>query len=87
MEFWNAIWKEDLRATVRDLISQMFFVVVTVLLDSVDHALLEPSGVEAWLKSLIYAVFDGLTVVALGTLAIPMAVRMVRSGAKAAVRK
>lgn len=77
--FWETVWKEDLRPPFRDLVSQLFYIVVTVSLDGFSHLVLDRSLVPAWLRDVIYNVFDFLILLALAQLAIPMTIRMVRS--------
>ena len=86
MGFWRVLWEEDLQASVRDVINQVFYLVVTVLLQFFGK-LLDVSNVAHWVAELIHEVFDGLTVVALGTLAIPMALRMIRSAVRSVKQK
>jgi hypothetical protein len=85
--FWRAIWEEDLRAPSRDLVNQIFYLAVTVLLDGFSHLLLDRSMLPSWVRDLIYQVFDMLTVIALIQLAIPMGVRMLRSGYRSLWKK
>jgi hypothetical protein len=87
--FWRVIWEEDLRAPSRDLVNQIFYVVVTVGGDAFSRLALEHSTVPEWLRGMIYDVFDVLSVIALAQLAIPMAIspmaiRMIRAGFRAA---
>lgn len=82
--FWRTIWEEDLRAPSRDLINQVFYLVVTVFLDGFSHLTLDHSTLAGWLQSTIYNVFDALTLIALTQLAFPMAIRMIRSGLRSA---
>ena len=77
--FVKTIWEEDLRALVRDLINQLFYLIVTVGLDTVSHLLLDRSVVSPWLRTIIYQVFEFMTLAALAQLAIPMTLRMFRS--------
>ena len=79
--FWRAAWEQDLKAPARDFIKQAFYVVLTAVLQLLGR-LLDATGVAPWLGDLIHLVFDALTVVALGQLVIPMALRMLRSGIK-----
>jgi hypothetical protein len=84
--FWKAIWNEDLRAPSRDLVNQVFYVLVTTSGDAFFRLALGHSTVSQWLQEIIYNVFDGLTLIALAQLAIPMAIRMIRSGVRSAKR-
>ena len=56
---------------------------MTVGGDAVSRFALEHSTVPEWLRSMIYDVFDALSVIALAQLAIPMVLRMIRSGLRA----
>jgi hypothetical protein len=76
--FRRIIWEEDLRAPTRDAIGQIFYIAVAALLQLIGKAL-DLVGMASWLQILIHWVFDGLLVVALINLAIPMAFRMIRS--------
>jgi hypothetical protein len=80
--FWKPIWNEDLRAQCRDLVNQLFYLVTTISFDAFSRLALERSMVADWLRNVIYTVFEGLTLLALAQLAIPMALRMVRSISK-----
>jgi hypothetical protein len=82
--FWRVVWDEDLRAPSRDLVNQVFYVLVTVAFDAFSHLALDHSTVSRWLQEIIFNVFDMLTLLALAQLAIPMAIRMVRSGIRSA---
>lgn len=85
--FWKAVWEEDLRAPSRDLVNQVFYVVVTVAFDAFSKLGLGHSTVSKWLQDIIYNVFDCLTLIALAQLAFPMAIRMVRSGIRSATKQ
>lgn len=85
--FWKVIWEEDLRAPSRDLVNQVFYIVVTVGGDAFSRFALDHSTVPGWLRSMIYNTFDALSVVALAQLAIPMALRMIRSGLRALITR
>ena len=82
--FWKEIWEVDLRAPVRDFINQVFFLVLMVGSDSIAHVALSHSQLDQWLQDMIFLVFNGLSVIALATLAFPMGLRMIRSGLKRA---
>jgi hypothetical protein len=82
--FWKKIWEEDLRAPSRDLVNQVFYVVVTVFFDAFSKLILDHSTVAEWLRGIIYNVFDALTLIALAQLAFPMAIRMIRSAIRSA---
>ena len=70
---------DDLRGPVRDLVIQVFFLLVTLLLEGVKQIVFVTGILAEWLKSTISFVFDTLTLLALAALAIPMAFRMFRS--------
>ena len=84
--FWATVWEEDLRAPTRDLVGQLFYVIVTVFLDTFSRLALDHSGVEQSIRDLTYEVFNGLTILALANLAIPMALRLLRSTFRAVRR-
>jgi len=76
---WRKVWEEDLRAPSRDLINQLFYLLITAFLDGASHLALDRSLIAPWLRKGIYDAFDGLTLLALVQLVLPMGVRMIRS--------
>lgn len=84
--FWEVIWEEDFRAPLRDLVTQVFWLATTIVLDTVVHLSLGHSFLAVWLRDLIYEVFDILILLSLCAMAFPMGLRIIRSGMRA-VRK
>ena len=75
--FWSDIGN-DLRPVLRDVINQSVYMGCTVVLQAFGQ-ILDACGVPPWLTGVIQNVFNGLTVIALINLAIPMGLRMLRA--------
>jgi hypothetical protein len=84
LPYWKVVWEEDLRAPSRHLISKIFYLAATGLLHLCALGL--KPVLDLWLNQIIHEVFNGLSLIALGVLAIPMAVEMLRAGYKSVLK-